>query len=806
MAKLITFTKAKAKPKKPKQSKSTKATLNKLKQYIHANEPETVKLLVNNIQGAGDTITYKELREAYLAGGFSPTYTGYWQKKYSKIVDTALRPKWELAAAEAAQEAKDKYPYFLYEPSFSAAASWIKDHGAELATNLAKDQVAALNALIGHVSGYTAITPDEAARIMRPCIGLTKPQAIANARYRETVKDAYLKAHPHGKPETAEKKAAEAAARYAARQHRYRAQMIARTELAYGYNAGHHGATKDAQAQGYIGDCKKKWLTAYDDRVCDICSAMDGETVGMDDQFSIGVLLPPAHPHCRCAVAYEEIENTNLQPQAPQSTIQPQTPPPQNQAAPQPTPATAPLQSAPQPTVTPGPAEKPKGGYSMVDIQNDLSLLPANQHGTAVRSDGGMVEGLNVTGRRIKMSNGAEYYEFSGKLREDAWEAAAKNAKKHGYPTKMDFWMRDAATGQYDWSDAGFQMDAFKIMDNNQSIFEVYADYQGKDQYSMGGFFRFRIPVTGNQAADRKAMDSIFDRAGLKALTADPTDADELLLKKSRIAWQRDPQGMAKIEAERLKGTRHATDDWMEKRIDRILAKDKITDARVAKMELQEVFPGYSTYVDAGAQMEYRKAGLTHIWAGVDSADSVVAICQSDGFTATNYRITSGMKKCGASPGADMHTGGADSVFTRIGVAGSKQNYNSSYLGDTYRVIIDPNELNRTDWYAYDYDNYGNARDDLPDRLHPVDFIKKMKSKYKGGNEIMFRHGISTENFVGISCQDDNARAMLLESFKDAGITEYNGIPIEDFVHVSREIGQDSLLGVEGLEHYSAPF
>ncbi len=87
---------------------------------------------------------------------------------------------------------------------------------------------------------------------------------------------------------------------------------IARTELAFGYNAGAYGATKDAQAQGYIGDCKKVWLTAYDKRVCPICAKMDGEKRNMDEHFSNGKLLPPAHPHCRCAVAYEEINNEPL--------------------------------------------------------------------------------------------------------------------------------------------------------------------------------------------------------------------------------------------------------------------------------------------------------------------------------------------------------------------------------------------------------------------------------------------------------------------------------------------------------------
>lgn len=343
---MIRFTKPRPVMKaKPKSKGGKKATLNKLNSFLKQEEPKTVEILVSNLHAQGNSVTYKELREAYLAGGLTEKQFTTWQKKYSKLVEDALKPEWEKAAALAAQEAKDKYPYFLYEPGVGAAADWIKQHGAELVTNLAQEQKDALNAMIQHCSGYTAITPDEAARIMRPCIGLTKPQALANARYREAVKAAYLKEHPHGKPETAEKKAAEAAARYAGRQHRYRAQCIARTELAYGYNAGAYGATKDAQAQGYIGDCMKVWLTAFDERVCPICSLMDEEKRNMDEPFSNGKMLPPGHPQCRCAVAYEEIENTNLTPATPDGTMDAQA---QNGAA------ATPAQTAP-PTTTPSP-------------------------------------------------------------------------------------------------------------------------------------------------------------------------------------------------------------------------------------------------------------------------------------------------------------------------------------------------------------------------------------------------------------------------------------------------------------------
>ncbi len=123
-----------------------------------------------------------------------------------------------------------------------------------------------------------------------------------------------------------------------------------------------------------------------------------------------------------------------------------------------------------------------------------------------------------------------------------------------------------------------------------------------------------------------------------------------------------------------------------EKEIDKILKNDGIDENRGRNMRLEEVYPGYSTYIDDAATMEYRKAGATHIWAGVDGEDSVVAICKSDGLTATNYRITAGMKKCGASLGADMISGGADNVFVRLGTTKNTDRYRASYLGDEYRI------------------------------------------------------------------------------------------------------------------------
>lgn len=290
------------------------SALDALYRGLNESEPRVVRFLLSLWQGQEDALTYKELREAYLRGEITAEIYERWTHDYARFVRDHLAKEWENTAKTAASDVAARYPQFLYEPSIEAAAEYIQQHSAELVTNVTEGQKQAINAAIAHFTGYTAVTPDEAAYILRPMVGLTKPQTLANARYYEHVRQSYLEAHPRCRPETARKKAADAAARYAGRQHRYRAQNIARTELAFAYNAGAYGATKDAKERGYIGECVKVWVTADDERTCPVCGELDGRKIAMDAPFSNGKLLPPAHPSCRCAVAYEEIENSSLNP------------------------------------------------------------------------------------------------------------------------------------------------------------------------------------------------------------------------------------------------------------------------------------------------------------------------------------------------------------------------------------------------------------------------------------------------------------------------------------------------------------
>lgn len=273
-----------------------------LRSYLDEKEPGLVRILVNTWRSQGKAITYKELRGAILRGEITQEWLEDWMKDYAKLVKDHLQPAWEKAIETALEHKSLLYPA-NFDPMADALRSWVTSHSAEFVTNVSTAQIEGLRAVIKRAAVLEDMTVDELSRAIRPMIGLTKPQAMANLKYYETLR-------ANG---VTPKRAQERAIRYSARQHRNRAYDVARTELATAYNTGAHEGTKQAQALGLLGDTKKVWSTADDERVCPICGRLDGAEVGMEDEFP-GIssswstrLHPPAHPGCRCCVMYVEI-------------------------------------------------------------------------------------------------------------------------------------------------------------------------------------------------------------------------------------------------------------------------------------------------------------------------------------------------------------------------------------------------------------------------------------------------------------------------------------------------------------------
>jgi hypothetical protein len=310
---------------KKRKSKAQYAALDRLNSFLNRSNPQLVRFLLRTWDDQSAAITYKELREAILIGTLTEETFKAWQGDYAVFFNKYLKPMLETATTTAGKElaAALLSGADIYAPMQVGIDNWITVHGAEWITQMSEEAQEAVSSMIR----YTAkgnMTVDELSRIIRPTIGLTEPQALANAHYYESCKEALKKnlmeKYPNMKEATAEKQAAkrarESAYRYAGRQHRERAMAIAETELAYAYNKGADDAIHQAVDEGLLPKMKAQWSTAADEGVCGICADLDGTTIDLGDTFEYkGRTLyegqkqtPPAHPRCRCALCYVEAE------------------------------------------------------------------------------------------------------------------------------------------------------------------------------------------------------------------------------------------------------------------------------------------------------------------------------------------------------------------------------------------------------------------------------------------------------------------------------------------------------------------
>jgi len=141
------------------------------------------------------------------------------------------------------------------------------------------------------------------AKKLRQVIGLHPRWAQAVDKFYDRTYKNLLKQGL--KPEKALEKTDLLTDKYRQKLIRARATMIARTEIQIAQNMGRQLAWQQAVDGGWVaGDSMKQWQTVYKNNAggppCDKCAPLDGVQVRWDSAFDNGLLMPPAHPHCRC--------------------------------------------------------------------------------------------------------------------------------------------------------------------------------------------------------------------------------------------------------------------------------------------------------------------------------------------------------------------------------------------------------------------------------------------------------------------------------------------------------------------------
>lgn len=227
------------------------------------------------------------------------------QGRVSVKIDTAvagLAPKLQAAVAtlnrivEDARRATERdldtrYSLQLRFDVVNPRALTAASRGAQLVREVSEQTRRSLQAVITR-SIREGIPPAEAARLIRPTIGLTDRQAMAVVNYRFSLLE-------EGASPSAVSKAAD---RYAAKLLRQRTETIARTETIRAGNEGRNATWRQAVDEGLLSpETMRRWVVTDDDRLCPACAELDGVEVGLDESWPNGGGDGPAlHPNCRC--------------------------------------------------------------------------------------------------------------------------------------------------------------------------------------------------------------------------------------------------------------------------------------------------------------------------------------------------------------------------------------------------------------------------------------------------------------------------------------------------------------------------
>lgn len=188
---------------------------------------------------------------------------------------------------------------------------WADRHAAQLVVEIADDMRATIREnIVMAVNG--GMTPQETARQLARIVPLHTRYANAVIRREQQL---YLGGIRNGMTQNAARaRAARMSETYARKLTRARARTIARTEIMtasnvgqhYGYQSAMDGGLMSNPGQGYRA-ITKEWITAQDERVCPVCGPLDQKQVDWSEAFPGGLVIPPAHPNCRCS--YNVIDN-----------------------------------------------------------------------------------------------------------------------------------------------------------------------------------------------------------------------------------------------------------------------------------------------------------------------------------------------------------------------------------------------------------------------------------------------------------------------------------------------------------------
>lgn len=432
-----------------------------------------------------------------------------------------------------------------------------------------------------------------------------------------------------------------------------------------------------------------------------------------------------------------------------------------------------------------------------------LEEIPSHgRQGAVFRLDGGFLDALRLQARRVETQDGKKElwltFKIAGPSRADFQDRLEKKGAKRatlGFSAAepkqagsnlilrlgnqsqelTSYYSTHVAPG----TSSGDADKAWVLSEGASSL--EYVPSNGPA--ALRGYVRMRIRGEGEAAA--KELKKLIDKVGLQPAFAPPTKTSIDRYALMKLLWTVAPDRATHL------ADKGPLSDLKVEAVAKELEKAGVSKARMAALHYREVAPGHFTVMDPHGLEEMKKAGLRYAYSTVSTVEHVHSIL-TEGQKATITRWEEGLLVSGMSSMADVGSGGAQGVFSRLVTKSAK---NNGWAGRTYKIILKPEQLSRLDVWGWPGDYFGRSWE-----LGPENFGAKLVkavggngSSYEDYNEIISPVGNGPEFIACVVATDSSARNSLLSHLKKVKYAPPDGQSLEDFVRLVSKIDIDLL-------------
>lgn len=442
----------------------------------------------------------------------------------------------------------------------------------------------------------------------------------------------------------------------------------------------------------------------------------------------------------------------------------------------------------PPPPPPPGQADKfhaiPKAGElkNPVAVPNlsELDTLTENKgigYGKNFMVGGTEVEQLSMSAQRMVDPDGKTFYRFQLRLRAPTLESISGGKsgsyefRRNSYDAKQDAWVEQTndnytVSGGKRWSNGDDQV----WMGTSSS------------PYSFRGTVIASVYEDGKPIKEKlaKLLDKMQDGLSEKVLKT-PTSEEQDVVKLSALLWSVAPK-----QADALKENERNSASLKAK-----LTKLGYGEEHFQRLGFEVACMDKVSVVMKGRGYELaKKWGFNSIVFGCSTEKNVVNQVISGALSITQ-RLQHGVGISGkgtdwqgstTSAESDIGTGGGDSVYVTLASNGNGWPINS---WGNLAVVMDPSELDRLDIYQAFNDNYGNC--DPNNSGHANGWLNRKSLEEANpatAKELLIRRGISNRKMLKVLVSNQSERAEIITALQQKGITQVNGMNLDDFVLV----------------------